>query len=538
MRAFLPIVVVTCAAVSGGCTTAEPVDPGVTAALKDKPGGFVTGAPRGLGTPQVVNRRDFIYALAFGKDNQLAFVHHVTKSMELTATQIEPLRPRFQQPVNSSEFDVEDVIIVDDGPGRGSIAVPSRQGIARAFDAKTGSVLHEYIAGIGLVRVALSPDHGILAFGSVDGRVLLLDPGTFVVRGEARIHDDEVHGLAFLPDGRLLSTSFDGTLKVSRVVPSKDPSVRVAATALKTGERVFLAHLDGAKAISSVRDVRQPSCAITTAAVKRLSLSPPEDAQPLAVMTPGGPATGSPVSLGRVHVGTLDLGALTAAVCDDCVPPGAELVLGGPALARATFIDDVAKDEIIVKPTDAADKAVMVDGAVTLALDKTIALPGPGTDIDMSRAVGPGQVPEVLVSFSEKKAERSFDLYDREKKGIYPDPSPKSGAALVDLDKGALSKSFVGQHGFTTTAAISPDGRTVVTGGWDKRVLVFDAVTGERVAERELAWLVRRVRFSPDGHLLGVAAWTPVNALNEGNSDPALLLYPVALEAEKVVAGR
>jgi hypothetical protein len=67
-------------------------------------------------------------------------------------------------------------------------------------------------------------------------------------------------------------------------------------------------------------------------------------------------------------------------------------------------------------------------------------------------------------------------------------------------------------------------------------VLVFDATTGKAVTERELGWLVRRVRFSPDGHLLGVAAWTPVNVMNEGNSDPALLLYPLALERPQIAS--
>jgi hypothetical protein len=46
-----------------------------------------------------------------------------------------------------------------------------------------------------------------------------------------------------------------------------------------------------------------------------------------------------------------------------------------------------------------------------------------------------------------------------------------------------------------------------------------------------MGWSVRRVRLSPDGQTLGVAAWTPVNPLNEGDSEPALVLYPLQLEA-------
>jgi WD40 repeat protein len=514
-----------------GCTAAPPIDEGTIAALKEREGAFLTGAPKGLGAPQVLNRRDFIYALAFGKDDVVAFVHHVTTHMELTAARIEPLRPRFQQPVNPTEFDVEDVVILDAGEAAGTIALPSRQGIARSFDAATGALKRELISGVALVRIAASADGGLLALGSADGRVLLLDAATFAVRGQARLHEDEVRGLSFLPDGRLVSASFDGTVKVSSLVPGADPVVHAAATALKSGERLFLSHLDGARAVATVRDGRQPSNAVTTAAVKRLGLAPAEGDGTLPVVTAAGAADAPAVALGRVQIQTLDLGPLAAAVCDACVPPGAELVLGAPALARASFVDDIARDEVVVKPREGEEAATLVALALSPRIEKSIALPGPATDLDVSRGGA------VLVSFSHARAERSFDLYEAEKKGSYPAVSEKSGAALLDLEAGTLTRTFVGHRGFTTTAALSPDGRTVATGGWDKRVLLWDARTGDRVTEREVAWLVRRVRFSVDGHLLGVAAWTPVNALNEGDSEPSLLLYPLALE-ETRVAGR
>lgn len=518
--------------VGAGCTTATPVDAGAFAALKAK-GGLVTGAPRGLGEPIVVNRRDFIYALAFGDDDVVAFIHHVTTNMELTATQVEPLRPRFQQPVNASEFDVEDLVVLDRGPGKGTIAVPSRQGIARAFDAVEGTQARELITGIPLVRVAASADGALLALGAADGRVIVVDAGTFAARGQTRIHDDEVRGLAFLADGRLLSASFDGSVKISSLAPPPDAVVRAASASLKTGERVFLAHLDGVRAIATVRDARQPSAAVTTAAAKRLGLVPAADGATLAVQTAAGPADAPAVELGRVQIQTLDLGALQAAVCDACVPPGAELVLGAPALTRASFVDDIARDEVVVKPAAPAEggtpAARLIEGSLALRVEASIPLPGPATDLDVAPRGA------ALVAFSHEKAVRTFELYEAEKHGEYGAPSPKSGAALIDLERGTLAKTFVGHRGFTTTAAISPDGRTVVTGGWDKRVLVWDARTGERVTERELGWLVRRARFSPDGHLLGVAAWTPVNALDEGDSEPSLLLYPLALEDMKIV---
>lgn len=514
---------------TGACVTTQAVDERAAADVKSKPGAYLTGTPIGLGSPSVVNRRDFIYAVDFGADDVVAFVHHVSTNMELTATQVDPVRPRFQQPVNPSEFDVEDVVVLDVGPAKGQIAVPSRQGIARAFDASSGKAIKELITGVALVRVAASPDGALLAYGGADGRVFLVDAATFAIRGQGRLHDDEVRGLAFLPDGRLVSASLDKTLKVSTLSAATDATVHAATTALKTGERVFLAHVDGAHAIAAVRDTRQPACAITTAAAKRLGLAPKSDGL-VPVVTAAGSSEASGVVVPKLSLQALELGSFDAAVCDACVPAGAELVLGAAALARASFVDDIARDEIVVRPVEgAADAARLSAGALAIAPVTIVSLPGFGTDVDVARSGA------VLVSFSQERAERSFEVNDAERKGVYPPATSHSGAALVDVAAGTLQRTFVAQHkGYTVTAGISPDGHTIATGGWDKRVIVWDAATGQPVTEREVAWLVRRLRFSPDGRLLAVAAWTPVNALNEGDSEPALLLYPVALADAKI----
>ncbi|OGQ25021.1 MAG: hypothetical protein A2138_08510 [Deltaproteobacteria bacterium RBG_16_71_12] len=486
------------------------------------------GPPVGLGAPEVVNRRDFIYALDFGAGGSLAFVHHVSTHMELSATGTWPLAPRFQEKVNASEFDIEDVLVVDAGPAKGSIAVPSRQGMLRAFDGASGAKLREYTAGTALLRVALSPDGTLLVASAADGRVFFFDPATFALNGSARPHTDEVRGLAFLPDGRLVTAGQDAALVVSRIAQGAPDAVRVPTAPLKSGERVFLTHLEGVRAVSTVRDQRQPECAVSSAAVKRLELAMVQDGSQLTAVPATGPSSYPAVELGRVVVGTLDLGALRAAVCDECVPVGAELVLGGEALTRAVLADDVARDELVARVGTGERVATSVAGAVSLVEDKRVPLPGPGTDLDVSAAGA------VLVTFSHAKAERSFDLYDAEKHGNYPEPQPASAASLVDVERGTLGRRFIGHRGFTVSGALSPDGRTVATGGWDKRVLVFDAETGQQVAERQLAWLVRRLRFSQDGGTLGVAAWTPVNALNQGDSEPALLLYPLEVAGGQV----
>ena len=526
LRTLVSAVIVSAAC--GACPSVQLVNEDVAAQLKIAPtGSYLRGIPQGLGAPIVVNRRDFIYALAFDDTSKdLAFVHHVSTHMELTSTAIEPIAPHFQQKVNASEFDCEDVAYLGD-----KILVASRQGTLRSFDRVSGTMKMEIATGEALLRIAVNADRSLVVLSTTEGRVLVFETQSLGLIGEGRLHSDEVRGLAFLPDGSLVSVGQDGQLKVSEIRASTLASVRAPTTVLAKGELLFLTHLSGARAVATVRDTRQAVSVISRAAVKRLQLSAPADGRMLTLQTAEGVREYPAVVVGALRIRTLALGDVMAAVCDDCVPEGAELQLGQDVLQHVSLVEVVATDEIVVRPVEGDAVAHLVSGARMVVETKSISLPGPGTDLDVSSSG------TALVSFSTEKAERTFDLHAAEKKGNFLPPSSSSGAAIVEFEGGTLGKKFVSGHlGFTVTGAISPDGNTVVTGGWDRRLLVWDAHTGEVVTERSLAWLVRRSRFSPDGHLLGVAAWTPVNALNEGDSDPSLLLYPVALAAASVVS--
>lgn len=521
--------VVAIAAATPACVTTQPVDVDAAARLQAAPAGsYLSGAPLGLDSPEVINRRDFVYALDFDDTSRrLAFVHHVSTEMELTLTSLQPLQPLFQEKLNKSEFDNEDVVIDGD-----RVLVPSRQGLLRALSTQDGRKLLEVSLGEPLLRVATSPA-GVYV-GTADGRVLVFSRALAFV-GEGKVHDDEVRGLAVLPDGRLVTASMDGHLEVHAVQPADKALVRLPVSSLPSGTQVFLAHVDGQRAVATARDARQPSTVITRAAVKRLGLQAPEAGGERPVLTAEGERQEPAIVVGEVRLRALSVAGVTAAVCDACVPAGVELVLGQDVLSRVQLVEDVAAGELVARAavkedgTPVDNAAVLAPGAVTVVTEREVALPGPANDVDVAGG-------RVLVTFSHEKAERSYDVHERERKGDFPPPSPQSGAALVDVDSGAIVRRFVGQHlGFAVTGALSPDGRTVATGGWDRRVLVWNAETGEVVTERSFAWLIRRVRFSPDNRLLGVAAWTPVNALNEGDSEPALVLYPLALSSPTVV---
>jgi WD40 repeat protein len=132
------------------------------------------------------------------------------------------------------------------------------------------------------------------------------------------------------------------------------------------------------------------------------------------------------------------------------------------------------------------------------------------------------------VGLSEQKPERDRRVYERERKGIEEPQGPFNAGALVDAASGQVLAKWPVHRGVVATAAISPDGRSLASGGWDKRVYVFTEGQDAAVGERRFDWSVRRVRFSPDGRWVGVAAWTPQVASRSGASDPAAVLLGVS----------
>ena len=82
---------------------------------------------------------------------------------------------------------------------------------------------------------------------------------------------------------------------------------------------------------------------------------------------------------------------------------------------------------------------------------------------------------------------------------------------------------------------LSPDGRWVATGGWDKKVILFKAETGEPIAEQTHAGNLTKVRFSNDNRVwwvYGVPARTLCKTCPAGlpsHSRPIKSLPPATL---------
>jgi WD40 repeat protein len=125
------------------------------------------------------------------------------------------------------------------------------------------------------------------------------------------------------------------------------------------------------------------------------------------------------------------------------------------------------------------------------------------------------------LALSEIPAQRTRDIYDREKRKETEPERAWNCAALFDLKEGKVLRTVHGHRGVVSSVGVSPDGETLASGGWDKRVLLHrDGV----VDELKFGWSVRRVRFSPDGRYLLIAAWTPQNPIGDKKSDLSALM--------------
>jgi WD40 repeat protein len=68
---------------------------------------------------------------------------------------------------------------------------------------------------------------------------------------------------------------------------------------------------------------------------------------------------------------------------------------------------------------------------------------------------------------------------------------------------GREQRSLEGHRGTVRSAAFSPDGRTIVSGGDDGAVMLWDAATGkQRATLRGHKEGVRSVAFAPDGRAI------------------------------------
>ncbi|MGV3619601.1 MAG: hypothetical protein ACO1OB_02220, partial [Archangium sp.] len=188
------------------------------------------------------------------------------------------------------------------------------------------------------------------------------------------------------------------------------------------------------------------------------------------------------------------------------------------ALAQLDWAADSSTGELVIKRRDGAT-LVQTRAVPTLVRSRRFEFAAPINDLSLDAS---GSV--AGLAFSETRAQRTVDVYTREKQGVVEPAREWDCGGRVAVDSGRVLERVHGHRGVVSPPAISPDGTTLVTGGWDKTLIVHGAT---KVVDSRFGWSLRRVRFSRDGTKLIAAAWTPLNPLQGHASKPAAVVYDV-----------
>ena len=200
--------------------------------------------------------------------------------------------------------------------------------------------------------------------------------------------------------------------------------------------------------------------------------------------------------------------------------------MGAAFLERVEVATDEAAGEAVLT-AKAGAAGVSASSSQTLVEARRFTLPAFVNDLTLD-----ARGARLGVALSESKAERSYEVYQREKKGEVEPERPWDVGAIVDAASGKVLETARGHHGVVATAGIAPDGKALATGGWDRTVRLFPSGSG---AAQKYGLAVRRVRFTADGTALVVAAWTPQNVLGDHQSEPAATVSEVSWSGATVV---
>lgn len=522
MRAWL----LAALALSLSCRTvaANPLE--VLRALEAKPGSHLKGPARDLGAPRVLNAEDFVYDARLSLDaKKLAVARLGLKGYALSLFELVSAPPKklADVPINTYEFDVEMTELSPDGT---LAATVSRDGAVRLFDATSGAVRGAWLTDEPLVSLAVAPGGKYLAVGSAQGLVTVLSLPDLHFITEMRAHTDEVRGLAFIGDGTLVTAGWDKRLVHWSVSDAANASQVRTRVEKKNGLMTFRAVVDQRVSANATIDTRFPLTVMQGALAQAAGIDVAGLTETTTLVTGFGNQIAKVAKAHTLTFKGLNFANLDIAVCDACVPTGTELVLGAAAAERFDFGTDDATHELVitVKPG-----ALDVRNMATLELTRGAVVT---FDAFINDLTVDAQGTTFGVAFSAVKAQRTREVYEREKRGELPPANDWDCGARVEVSSGKVLEKFgVARSGVVATAAISPDGESLATGDWSKDVHLFSRAIPAPIS-RHFGAAVRRVRFSRDGRWLSVAAWTPQNPLGNHQSDPAAVVYEVVYGAD------
>jgi WD40 repeat protein/serine/threonine protein kinase len=376
---------------------------------------------------------------------------------------------------------------------------------ARVWDVATGQPLlpplpHE----APLSRAAFSPDGRFVLSTAADG-ARVWDAATGRLLLAPLRHEGPVSRAAFSPDGRrVLTASYDGTARLWDLATGRPPALTLQQDG-DLGSAAFSP--DGARVVTSGFD---KTARVWDAATGR-PLGPP-----LRHEGPVSRASFSPDG-GRVLTASSDGTARVwdAATGQPLIPA---LQHEGPVL-RASFSPD--GNRVLTAGQDGI--ARVWDAATAQPLTPPLQHPGLVLHADFS----PDGRRVVTVAWSDASQEGSVRVWDADTGQALSPPvsdrgirhaalSPdgrtvvtagRDGARLWDLATGQAVTPPLQHQGRVECVAFSPDGRRVLTASADKTARVWDASTGQPLTPSlQHQGEVVKTAFSQDGRLVVTAS--------------------------------
>jgi WD40 repeat protein/serine/threonine protein kinase len=400
-----------------------------------------------------------------------------------------------------------------------NIVTASRDRTASLWDAATGQPIHRFQEGHEFLISAAEffPDGKLLATGAGDNsvRVWNVTAGT---QEAAFAPTGRIGTLAVSPDGKWVVTgSMDNEIQIWDIAKSAQPiaklvghetevsaltftrdgnwlasgdesgRVRLWKANAAPGQWVFERELDGhSVAITGLRFTPDGKRLITASGdhtCGQWDLATGEEMQQLVLKHPD-------------WVTSLDLsgdGSQALTTCDD----------GTARLFRLAGGAQVAAVKASGQPYNAASFSPDGSTAVlTAAGDKQVSL------WDLSAAeVAANQQPTVrrIMDFNKTGEEVWRAKFAADGRHLLTIGGNDAQLWNLDARKAVVRYS---PHGTVASAAISPDGKLVATGSWDRSAKIWDAATGRAIRKinRAHGGYINSVEFSPDGRQLLTAS--------------------------------
>jgi WD domain, G-beta repeat len=494
------------------------------------PGSYLSGDVVGL-EETGLDRKDFVWTVGFSPDG-IGPAHRIVvgDAYDSSSSQFNGWSRRtLSRGFDAIDLQVEALAFSPDGA---SVVTVEWDGTVKRYDAATGALRRVIPLEEPLTTVAFHPAGHSLVVGSARGLLTVLRAEDLRFVFEVRAHTDRVSALAFAPDGTLYSAGWDKSIRVwdMREEALRQDQVRVRF-ARREGQTLVLGNVNDRVALSFVVDARIPVIALDRLGAEAAGIDSGSLLESKTLPTALGSSFAWVALDQSLRFKGMVLKDVDLVVCDACVPSGTYGVLGAPFTERFDVVFDEATREAVFTAKTPVPAGAEAPRGWVLVPRTVFAYEAHVNDVTVDAK---GQ--RLGVAFSEVRAERDREGNAHEQQGVLAPTSRFNAAALVEASTGRVLRSWTRHRNVVSSAAVSPDGRAVVSGGWDKQLYLWREGQLEPVATRTIGWPVRRVRFSPEGRHVGVATWAPLKVFGGPEREPAGVLFHVRYAAPIVMA--